>query len=283
MNKILLVTEGMQEGEHVKFGGALEKAGTLNGLTREQIKKAFDTGQIFREKLEGKEWSAVLSMPGNEEYTHILSVGSIASNKVGIQNMKNERVLLMIPNPRSWDEKMTAGTIESIAKFLKGFSVDKKAKTIKIDESFFRKPDEQEQKREAEIRNRPASVNINPAVAKEIDLQQFDAASLEAFLKLEVSNSRFQACIFNFNKDAKPTVQLINTNIARREPLDDFVPVLVGDNIIKDESKIKELQETLAKAGYKQTYLMPIYEFTKILYLYMGLAKDNKVTFELVV
>ena len=282
MNKILVVTEGMQDSEKVKLSSAIFAAAKKNGVEQNQIEKAFSTGQVVIEKLEDKEWSTTLSVKGNEDFTHILSVGSIASNKVGIQNMKNERVLLMIPNPRSWDDKMTAGAVESIAKFLKGWSVDTTAKKSK-EPGFFDPPTEEE-KAKAKAKKTPASViSNNTAVASEIKaIEQYDIVSLEAFLTIEVNNNRLWACISDYKKDAKPTIQLVNANVVREKPLEDFIPILVGTDVLKDKDKTDKLIATLNKSGYKNTYLMPIHEFAQVVRLSKDLTSDRKITIELV-
>lgn len=287
---ILVVIEGMQPNEGVIFTLAFMAAAKKNGINEADFKKALGSKQIVQEKLDGKEFSAELTIPGNEQYGRILSVGSIASNKVGIQNMKNERILLMIPNPRSWDDKMKAGTIESMTKFLKDWSIDIEAKKNRAP-AFFDPPTEEEK---AKVKKIPpftatvvgSAVVTAPAVVpqtKAVDLKQYDATSLEAFLQIEVSNSRLQACIFNWTKDSNPTVKLTNAEVTRAKPLEDFVPVLVSVEVLKDEIKMNAVRAGLDKAGYKNTYLMPIHEFTQIVYMYKGLAEDRKVIFELVV
>lgn len=282
MNKILIVTEGMQDSEQVKLSSAIFTAAKKNGVEQNQIEKAFSTGQIVREKLEDKEWSTTLSVKGSEDFTHILSVGSIASNKVGIQNMKNERILLMIPNPRSWDDKMTAGTVESIAKFLKDWSVDPTAKKVK-EPAFFDPPTEEE-KAKAKEKKAPASVMNNPAVASQTKaIEEYDLASLEAFLKIEVSNNRLWACISNYDKDAKPTIQLVQVSVVREKPLEDFIPVLVSTEVLKDKDKMDKLVVELNKSGYKNTYLMPTHEFAQVVRLSKDLTSDRKITIELVI
>ena len=221
-------------------------------------------------------------MKGNEDFTHILSVGSIASNKVGIQNMKNERILLMIPNPRSWDDKMTAGTVESIAKFLRDWSVDPTAKKTK-EPAFFDPPTEEE-KAKAKEKKTPASVINNPAVASQTKaIEQYDIVSLEAFLTIEVNNNRLWACISDYKKDAKPTIQLVNASVVREKPLEDFVPVLVSTEVLKDKDKMDKLAVSLNKSGYKNTYLMPIHEFAQVVRLSKDLTSDRKITIELVI
>lgn len=280
MNKILIVTEGMQESEYKKLSSAIYAAAKKNDIDADKVQKAFATGQVIQEKLEDKEWSATLSVEGGKDFTHILSVGSTASNKVGIQNMKNERVLLMIPNPRSWDDKMTSGTVESIAKFLKGWSIDPTAKKTKTPGMF--DPETAEEKKQAEETRKkaPASVINNPAVANAIE--QYDNVSLEAFLTIEVNNNRMWACISDY-KDAKPTIQLVSTSTVREKPLEDFVPVLVSVDVLKDKTKMDKVVAELDKSGYKNTYLMPIHEFTQVVRLSKDLTSDRKITIELVI
>ena len=109
-----------------------------------------------------------------------------------------------------------------------------------------------------------------------------DLEALETMLKVEVSNSRLQACIFNWSKDGS-TLEIKNAGVVNRVALEGLVPILVDDSVLKDERKLKEVRAELDRAGYKTPYLMPIREFMVLVRMYQILAKERKLVLELVV
>lgn len=112
--------------------------------------------------------------------------------------------------------------------------------------------------------------------------EKTDLEALETLLKVEVANSRMQACIFNWSKDGS-TLELRNAGLARQTNLEGLIPILVADDVLKDEDKIKEVRAALDKAGYKSPYLMPVREFMLLVRMYQILAKERKLVLELVV
>jgi hypothetical protein len=151
---------------------------------------------------------------------------------------------------------------------------------------FFDPPTEEEKARtaaakSAEIRVPPKASEALPSLASPIS-DTIDLEALETMLKVEVSNSRMQAIIFNWSKDGG-LLELRNAGLTKTAGLDGLVPILVGDDVLKDENKIKEVRASLDKMGYKNPYLMQIREFTMLVRMYQILAKERKLVLQLVV
>jgi len=311
--KILLVCEQFQAGEKTALKNAIYEAGKSLGIKEDDLKAAL-TQDLIQEELITKEWPVAMTEQA-DKISRILAVGIAAYNKVEIFKDKGIQIE-RIPQPRSWDDKMRADTVVAIARVLNGWipktpstlprvqtplaakpttdAGSHNASTTKTKApGFFDPPTEEEKAKAAAVRPKGTDLSvpspdatssplIRSAACPTSEAIVADLEALETMLKVEVSNSRLQACIFNWSKDGS-TLEIKNAGVVNRVALEGLVPILVDDSVLKDERKLKEVRAELDRAGYKTPYLMPIREFMVLVRMYQILAKERKLVLELVV
>lgn len=292
--KVLIVCERFQAGEKLALGEALLEAAVQTGLTKDSIREAFKDGEIVMEELYDKEFAASLTVePLCSQIGRVLVVGAKAYDKISIQHIDKFKVQ-RIPQPRSWDPNMRADTVKMIVQFLKGWSPKAFNSVAPVDVRETLKPAENKvgvagQDKSGSLRGTdirgdnplPETANTGTGIPEARIPEKIELDALERFLQVELSNSRLQACVFNWSKDGG-TLQLKNAGLMLEAEISGLVPVLIGEDVLKDEKKMKSIRDSLDKSGYKNPYLMPLHEFMMMCRCYQIMAKERKLLLELV-
>ena len=102
-------------------------------------------------------------------------------------------------------------------------------------------------------------------------------------LELMVRNSRPHALLFHLGgtePGKKPYVELRDATKKLRAPMEQFIPVVVAEEVLRDEKLSAEAKSLVARAGYSNPTLLDVRQFMVCLRICCELAKDGKARVE---